>query len=129
MGNRIFGVDISGIIAKEVGGGVLDATLNKKVTGAGRTPGSLSAGINNTETAYACKGFIDKQRIRFMSGTLVKGGSLIAVLIGDTISSGTIAPEPGDEIVLEGTTYVIPEDGTIDRDPAAAVYECEVRAQ
>ena len=56
-------------------------------------------------------------------------GNVIIVLLGDTIDSGNAAsaPEPGDRITIEGTEYVIPEDGYVGRDPDAATYECEAR--
>lgn len=126
MGNKLFGVDIAKLVAQNIGPGVLDATLTKVSAGT-RTSGSLTAGTNPTTTDYACKGFLDSQAVRFINGTLVREGSKVVVLIGDTISGGTIAPAPGDRITIEGTEYVIPTDGTIDRDPAAATYVCEVR--
>ena len=126
MGNKLFGVDIAGLIKKNVGPGVLPATL-VKVTPGTRTPGSLTGGTNPTTTDYPCRGFIDSQRVAFANGTTVKAGNKVVVLIGDTIDSGSgVAPAPGDRIMIEGTTYVIPEGGTIDRDPAAATYACEV---
>ena len=122
MGNPLFGVNISKLIKDNIGPGVLDATLIKSTPGT-RTPGNLTGGTNPTEVSYPCKGFIDVQRVRFMNGTQVRDGSKIIVLVGDTIDG----PVPGDRITIEGTTYAIPVDGTIDRDPAAAVYTCEVR--
>lgn len=125
MGNKLFGVNISGIIKQVVGPGVLDAVLTKTTPGT-RTVGALTAGTNPTTTDYPCRGFIDSQAVKFRSGTTVQNGRKVVVLIGDTIDGGAVAPEPGDRIMIEGTTYVIPEGGTIDRDPAGATYTCEV---
>jgi hypothetical protein len=124
MGNPLFGVDISGIIRDAIGPGVLDATLTR-VTPGTRTA-ALTAGTQPTTVAYACKGFVDSQKVRFVNGTLVKAGQKVVVLIGDTIAGGTVAPQPGDRISIEGASYVIPEGGTIDRDPAGATYTCAV---
>lgn len=126
MGNKLFGIDISGLIKKHVGSGVLDATLTK-VTPGTRTPGQLTGGTNPTSTDYPCRGFIDTQAIEAKDGGLEIGGKLVVVLIGDTISEGTVAPEPGDRITIENTVYLIPEDGQINRDPAKATYTCDVR--
>jgi hypothetical protein len=126
MGNKLFGVDIAKLIKQHVAPGLLDATLHSKSQGS-RTPGDLLAGPTVTTTPYVCKGFIDTQKVRFSDGTVVRAGSKVVVLIGDTINNGDTAPQPGDEITIEGTKYIIPEDGKIDRDPAAAQYECEVR--
>lgn len=128
MGNKLFGVDISGLIKSAIGPGVLDATLTKSTPGA-RTPGSLTGGTNPTTTSYTCKGFLDTQAVQFLDGTAVREGTKVCVLIGDTIDNGNVAPAPGDRITIEGITYVIPEGGNIDRDPAAATYTCEVREQ
>tara|TARA_R110000803_G_scaffold20201_6_gene52239 strand:- start:3109 stop:3495 length:387 start_codon:yes stop_codon:yes gene_type:complete len=128
MGNNLFGANISGLIKKHIGPGVLDATLTS-VTGGTRTGGSLTGGTNPTTTDYACKGFIDTQDLKDASGTLVRSGSKVVVLLGDTINTGNTAPKPGDLITIESTVYIIPEDGAIDRDPDAATYTCEVRAR
>lgn len=126
MGIPLFGQNISGLIKKYIAPGVIDATL-VKVTPGTRTPGALTAGTNPTDTSYPCRGFIDSQAVRFKDGTTTKAGRKVVVLIGDTIDSGSgVAPTPGDRIIIEGTTYVIPEDGKVDRDPAAATYTCEV---
>jgi hypothetical protein len=129
MGNPLFGVNISKLIKDNIGPGVLDATLAKSTPGT-RTPGNLTGGTQPTEVSYPCKGFIDVTKDRFMGGTIVRAGSRIVVLIGDTIDGGTAtsAPTPGDRITIEGTVWQIPADGVVMRDPAAAVYECEVRA-
>ena len=104
---------------------MLDATLIS--VAAGTRTGNLTGGTNPTSTSYPCRGFIDTQAVRFRNGTLVRDGSKVVVLIGDTINNGNTAPKPGDQITIEGTTYTIPDDGEIDRDPAAATYTCEVR--
>lgn len=129
MGNKLFGVNISKLIKDNIGPGVLDATLTKTTPGT-RTPGNLTGGTQPTSVAYPCKGFMDQTKDRFMGGSLVRAGSRIVVLIGDTIDGGNAAtaPTPGDGITIEGTVWQIPADGIVMRDPAAAVYECEVRA-
>lgn len=130
MGNRLFGVDISGLIKANIGPGVLDAIL-VKVGESIPTSAPLTGPGSPTTTSYPCKGFIDMQRDRFTGGTLLRSGSRMVVLIGDTIDNGNpaTAPAPGDRIIIESTTFVIPDDGVIGRDPAAATYECEVREQ
>lgn len=126
MGNNLFGVGISKLIKDNIGPNVLNAVLTK-VTPGTRSASEPTQGTNPTETTYACKGFLDSQKVRFEGGTLVQAGKKVAILIGDTISNGTVAPAPGDFITIEGTKYQIPEDGTIDRDPDAATYTCEIR--
>lgn len=126
MGNQLFGVDIAGLIKDNIGPGVLDATLTKSTPGA-RTAGQLTGGTNPTTSTFACKGFIDRQANRDLRGTLVADGNVVIVLVGDTIDGGNAAsaPETGDRVTIEGTTYVI---NVVDRDPAAATYAVQASA-
>ena len=119
MGNRLFGVDISGIIAREVGSGVLDATLSAITLGT-RTATNLTGGTQPTSTPHTCKGFIDQQRRDRVGGTLIEDGDVVIVLLGDTINSGNTAPQIDDEVTIEGTIYLVKALG---RDPAKAAYE------
>jgi hypothetical protein len=125
MGNNLFGADISKLIKDNIGPGVLDATLVKLTPGT-RTAGQLSGGTNPTSTSYACKGFIDSQNRKDIAGTLVEAGDVIIVLLGDTISSGAVAPDQSDKITIESATHVIK---AIDRDPDAATYTCLASAR
>lgn len=118
MGNPLFGVNISGIIKDNIGPGVLAATLTKFTPGT-RTPGQLTGGTNPTSASYSCRGFIDRQANKDLRGTLIDDGNVVIVLIGDTIDGGASAPEGGDQVTIEGTTYTV---GVVDRDPAAATY-------
>ena len=118
MGNPLFGIDISGLIKDNVAPGVLEVTLTKFAPGT-RTPGQLTGGTNPTSTTYACRGFIDSQSRTYLKGSRTQTSSVVVVLIGDTISGGSVAPSDGDLVTIEGTTYVIND---IDRDPAAATY-------
>ena len=120
MGNKLFGVNISGLVNQNIGPGVLAATLTKYTSGT-RTAGQLTGGTNPTSAAYTCRGFIDRQADRTSEGTLVDSGTVLIVLIGDSIDSGSAVPSTADHITIEGTVYTI---RVIDRDPAAATYEC-----
>jgi hypothetical protein len=118
MGNKLFGVDVSGLIKQYVGPGVLSVTITKVAAGT-RTVGALAGGTNPTSTSYACKGFIDRQEVRWLKGTMAPAGTKRVVIIGDTVSGGAVAPALDDLVVVEGITYTV---ATIDRDPAAATY-------
>lgn len=123
MGNKLFGIDIAGIINQEIGPGVLDLTLIK-VTSGTRTGGQLSAGTNPTTANTAGKGFIEDYSERQIDGTTVKRGDRRVVIIGNSLSSGSVIPAVGDQVTIEGATY---EVVNIMRDPAAATYTCQVR--
>lgn len=117
MGNPLFGVNISKLVADNIGPGVLDATL------VSHTPGTRSAdptaGRQPTSISFPCKGFIDSKSREEIGGTLVKDGDVVIVLLGDTINGGGTAPVLNDRVLIEGKTYRI---GGLDRDPAAATY-------
>lgn len=127
MGIKLAGVDVSGIVAKEIGQGVLresehEAILHK-VTAGTRT-GNLTGGTNPTETDSDCKAFIDSQNRESIGGTLVEDGDIIVVVIGDTITP-TAVPESEDKFTIEGAKYQIK---AVDRDPAAATYTLMLRS-
>lgn len=124
MGNKLFGIDISGLVAKHIGSGVNDATLIK-VTAGTRTPGNLSAGLQPTTANFTCKGFLDIVDQNRVGATLTEEGDVLIALIGDTISGGQV-PAPGDRVTLLGTTYNIVNVLT---DPAQAVYTCISRSE
>jgi hypothetical protein len=132
MGNKLFGVDISGIINANIGPGVNDATLIK-VTPGTRTPGNLTGGTNPTETSYSAKGFLDTLDRGFIGrstgnaagSTLVEEGDVLVALVGDSIASSQV-PKPGDKITIRSTTYRIIR---VEVDPADALYQCLGRSE
>ena len=125
---QAFGIaDMPKLITDALGGSaaVLPATLHS-VT-AGSRGGDPTVAPPDVTVNYPCRGFIDLQDDRFNAGGLVDGGQKVIVLLGSTINNGDTAPKPGDRITIEGTLYHIPDDGTIDRDPASATYTMKVR--
>lgn len=119
---KLFGVDISGIVAKEVGPGLLDAILIKVIAGT-RTPLNLAGGTNPTKPQFTCKGIVEPLS-SLRPNSIVADATGAVLLIGDTIQGGQV-PETGDEIFIEGTNYTIVK---VDRDPAAATYMCQVKS-
>ena len=123
MGNKLFGVDIAGIVNSSMAQGLLPATLTK-ITLGDRTTGSLTGGKAKIETAYTCRGFIDVYTDKQMDGTIIKAGDRKILLIGDSVQGGAV-PDVNDKITIEGRTFKIV--GPVKRDPAAATYECQGR--
>lgn len=121
MGIKLAGIDVSGIIKKEIGDKVLtddahDAILHKRSDGT-RT-GNLTGGKNPTYDDKTCKGFIDSKRRNRVGGTLVKDGDVVVVLIGDSIEDAAV-PNTDDQVTIENVRRNITD---LDRDPAAATY-------
>lgn len=113
----LFGVNISKLVADNIGPGVLDATLIV-VTAGTRT--SSTSGVQPTETSIAGKGFTDSFSAGSIDGTVIKEDDVSIVLIADTFAS-PISPKGGDKITIEGSTYRVIR---VERDPAAATYTC-----
>lgn len=122
MGNELFGIDIAGIVAKEIGPGLLDAVLTKKTSGT-RTSGNLTGGTNPVTTAHTAKG-IKQPLTSLRPDSIVENAVAAVLLIGDTISPVAV-PAEQDLISIEGTSYTIVK---IERDPAAATYTCQVKS-
>jgi hypothetical protein len=123
MGNKLFGIDIAKLVHKNMSSMLLDAVLEKVVSGT-RTSGSLTSGKNKTETEYTCKGFTDSFEDRRIDGTVIKRGDRKVLLIGDSIQSGAV-PEVNDKVTIESKTYRILS--IMERDPAAATYVLHCR--
>lgn len=119
-----YGIDIAKLINQHISPAVLPATLTK-VTPGTRTAGQLTGGTNPTTTSYACRGFIDSKNRHDRDGELIDNGTETILLIGDSISGGTVAPTVGDRVTIEGTLYVIQ---TVGRDPAGATYSLQCTA-
>lgn len=127
MGIPLYGVDVSGIVAKEIGDKMLTAPEHDAVLKhftIGTRTGNLTGGTNPTDTDHTCKGFIDSQERKSFKGTLVTDGDVFIELIGDSINPAVV-PVIKDKITIEGATYRIKKLG---RDPAAATYTCMCKA-
>lgn len=124
MGNRLFGVDISGAIKKHVGPGVLAATLERRAPGT-RTTGALTAGTQPTSTTHTARGYTEEYAEGQIDGTRVRVGDRIVALVGDSITPYVI-PRPEDSVTISGRTYKIVR---VTADPANAVFRCQARGR
>lgn len=122
MGNILFGVNISGILNDQVGSGSLDAKLIV-VTAGDRDPANPTAGVNPTEQSFNCKALVEDYDTTAFAETNVQKGDRLALIFGDSIVGGAV-PQINDKFTIEGKTYFIK---WVDRDAAAAVYECQIR--
>lgn len=118
----LFGVDIAGIMARELGPKVLSLTLTTYTPGA-RTSGQLSGGTNPTSANVSGRGWTEDYREGQVDGDVVKVGDRKVCILGSTI--GTTVPAVGMVVTIEGTAYRI--ERIISRDPAQAVWTVQVR--
>jgi hypothetical protein len=119
MGNKLFGVNISKLVHKNMSKGLLAATLTKKSSGE-RTSGSLTSGKAKTDSTHECKGFVDTYSDRELQDAKnIQASDRKILIIGDSITPAAV-PEKGDEITILGRTYRIV--GPVMSDPAAATY-------
>lgn len=124
MGQKLFGVDLSGIVAKSIGKGLPSVTLVKVTTGT-REPGNQAGGTQPTTVSYLCKGLEVELEQRFIDGDMVKITDVAVLLLGDTIDSGNVVPQAGDRVISDGKTRSVVR--LLERDPAKATYLLAVR--
>lgn len=119
MGNKLFGVNISGLVAKHVGPGLLDVVIVKQASG-DRDPDNLTGGQPKTPTTFrGIKGIWQDLPKMPPPGVTFELNDRIALLIGDTVPAGGL-PKRNDTITIEKLTlYAVQQIG---RDPAAAGY-------
>jgi hypothetical protein len=124
MGNKLFGVNISGLVAKHIGPGLLPAVITVITTGS-RT--SLTGGRSKVPTTYTARGIWEDVDPSKVDGEQILATDRVAMLIGDTIQGGVIA-KLDDRITIEGITLNVVR--LLNRDPAAATYRylCRDRA-
>ena len=119
---KLFGIDIAGLVGKQLGKSLLPLTLTK-VTAGTPTAGSLTGGSNPTTADSAARGILDDYRAVQIDGELIQRGDRKVLILGATITPAVV-PEPGDRVTIEGATFNVVR---VERDPAAATYTCQVR--
>lgn len=93
------------------------------VTQGALSASDVTAGRATTETTVPCRGLVVSWKgSRFLS-TEVQAGDRVVHLIATTLKGNT--PKIGDKLTIEGATARILN---LDRDGAAAVWICLVRA-
>ena len=130
MGNKLFGVDIAGLINTHVGPGVLAAVL-RTFSSAPADGGTILSAPVLTPTNNDCRGFVEtfEQDIEEVNGEAIQEDDRMIVLIGDSLPAGVI-PAKGNEIdiqdvdSLDKTFKVL---SIVERDPAAATYTIHAR--
>ena len=118
----IFGADIAGKILAGLGPMVFDYTFVKVIEGT-RNPADPTAGTNPTTANHAVKGFMATYRDHQIDGTVIQRGDRKGSLLGASFPAGVV-PEPNDKVTAEGQTWYIIN---VQRDPAGAVYACQLR--
>lgn len=120
---RLFGVDIAGIVNREIAPGLVATTLIV-VTQGQRTDGAPAGGRNPTETSHRCKGVRVKNTGQLVAGELVSKDDAIILLVANSIAGGTVTPKTSDKITYEGRTRPIVR---VSEDPARATFTCVVQ--
>lgn len=116
---KLFGVDIAGIIAREMGPKLLPLTLTRTALGV-RIPAALTSGPTRATTSFSGRGVVTEYA-HVQDGETVKRGAKTILILGASIG---VVPAPDDVVVIEGITATITK---VDRDPAGASYVCQCR--
>lgn len=120
---NLFGIDIAGIVAREIGPGLVACTIHR-VTWGDRDASDPGAGLAVAEDDITCKGVLTYFDIKDMDGTLVEENDRLVIVITGTMSE-EVEPVPQWAVTIEGRRYNIVR---VRRDPAAATYSLQVRA-
>lgn len=121
MGNELFGVDIAGIVADNIGPGVLPVQISRKASTGERDPANLTGGLIKAPAGpWDCMGFWEDFSGLPPPGVEIELNDRKAVLIGDTIPAEALPLLRGDAITCEGRTLYMVK--VLSRDPAAASY-------
>lgn len=118
MGNKLFGIDIAGIVHANVSPGLLKATLIREVSTNHET--RANAAPTKTYPEYPCRGIVTtfSMKDRKDNAEILATDAKI-MIIGDSLRGG-IEPEAEDSVRIEGKTYKVLQ--IIDRDPAKATF-------
>jgi hypothetical protein len=120
----LFGIDIAGIVAKEIGPGLVATTIHR-ITWSDRDPSDPGAGLTLVEDDITCKGVLSFFDIKDVDGTLVEEDDRLVIVIVGTMSE-VVEPLPAWAVTIEDVRYNIVR---VRRDPAAATYSLQVRSK
>lgn len=119
MGNKLFGVNISGIVKNAIAPGLLAVVITRDTYGA-RDDNNLTGGQAKTgATVKGIRGIWEDLPRSPPPGVEFEQNDRIALLIGDTIPAGGL-PRKNDTITIEGLSLYMVQ--LLNRDPAAASY-------
>lgn len=129
--SSLFGINIPKVLRQAIksAGGVQSGTL-VKVTHGAVNASNYAAGRPRTLTNVPFEGFIDDPPLRSggvvdAPGSQMTQGRRQVTILGDSLPAGTV-PRPNDQVIFDGVTYTIAEDG-VKTDPVKAVWICMVR--
>jgi hypothetical protein len=91
---------------------MLDLTVTQVVEGS-YVPGT---GQTNTETDYACKGFVEDDVQRYIDTGLVSRGDRALTILQGSLA---VTPETGDKVTIRGVESTVQSVG---QDPAQATW-------
>lgn len=130
MGQKLFGVDISGIVARAVGPGLVASTLYKATTGT-RESGNQAGGTQPTFVEHPCRGVetaLEEQYVDTGQGQdMVRRTDVAVLLLGDTINGGNTVPGVGDMVRIGAAGKRRAVIRILDVDSAKATYLLAVR--
>ena len=120
----LFGLDIAGLVADSIAaaGNLQDGALIKFTQGA-RDANDPTAEIPVTETSHVFQGFLEFREFR-RPDTLIPERTPVLTMLGGSISPAAV-PAVNDAVELAGVRYQL--TFLLTRDPAAAVYEFQVK--
>lgn len=129
MGQKLFGIDIAGLVHRNMSAGLVPLTLTRTSAGT-RSATDPTAGTNPRTSSSVGRGFVEEYRDSQVDGEMVERGDRKIIIIGDSLKPAAV-PSPGDSIAMKiaGTDATVEiVQGGVRSDPANATYTCQVRA-
>ena len=125
MGNKLFGVDIAGIIHNNISAGLLPVRVERQVLSAA-DPDNLTGGKTiGTPVVITGRGIWIDYTPSQIDGTKILLNDRKAMIIGNSMKPAGIIPTKGDAVTIEGQTLYVWKLES--RDPAAATYTFQCR--
>ena len=121
----LFGIDVAGLVASEMGDGLHPITLTK-IEEAAPPRSRPTAAPETSETDYPCRGIVQDYSEFEQRGDKVRGGDRKVLILAGTLPTG-IVPTTNDKITVpDGQVFRVCDQG-VKSDPASATYVCQVR--
>lgn len=120
MGQKLFGVDIAGLVNKHIAHGLLEATVSRPNTQLGVRTSPTSGLTKGPPLLYSGRGIWKSIDLENADGTNILVTDRIALLIAESFTP-VYVPQKDDAITINSMTLIAQR--ILKEDPATATYQ------